>query len=197
MPKAPRADTRTRILDAALDLFHAQGVAATGLDQILTASGAGKGQLYHFFADKDELVLEAMRHHRSQLASGAIPLKRDLRTWKDLEEWFAFFLGAQRSMQCARSCPIGTIAGELTAKEGPLRDEARAIFDEAREPLRHLFAALRDAGKLRASVDPRELADFCYVVMQGGMLVGKVERSPLPFENAVRQALQHVRSLRA
>ena len=48
--------TRERILEAASELFYRQGVTATGLDQVVTASGTGKGQLYHYFADKRELV---------------------------------------------------------------------------------------------------------------------------------------------
>lgn len=190
-------DARTRILETALDLFHAQGVSATGLGQILEASETGKSQFYHYFASKEELVLEVMRHFRGKLASGEIPLKHELSTWKDLEEWFEFFLDHQRATRCARSCPIGTIASEITEEKSPLRAEATSIFRAAREPLIGLFASLRAKGELKRSADPEALADFCYAIMQGGLLVSKIERRPEPFENAVRHALAHVRSLKA
>ena len=48
--------TRERILETASELFYRQGVTATGLDQVIIASRTGKGQLYHYFADKRELV---------------------------------------------------------------------------------------------------------------------------------------------
>ncbi len=41
-------ETRREILAAAADLFHKQGVVATSPDQIIDASGTGKGQFYHF-----------------------------------------------------------------------------------------------------------------------------------------------------
>ncbi len=189
-------DARTRILETAFDLFHAQGVSATGIDQILADSGTGKGQFYHYFESKDDLVLHVMRHFRAKLASGEIPLKQELRTWKDLEDWFGFFLTAQADMKCERSCPIGTIAGELRDGAGPLREEACAIFAGAKQPLARLFTVMRVQGKLKRSVDPEALADFCYAIMQGGLLVGKIERRTEPFQNAVRHALAHVRSLR-
>ena len=47
--------TREQILDAASELFYREGVAATGLDQIVAASRPGKGWLYHYFAGKREL----------------------------------------------------------------------------------------------------------------------------------------------
>jgi len=45
------------VLDAARDLFHRRGVTATGLGEVIAASGTGKGQIYHYFADKPDLVL--------------------------------------------------------------------------------------------------------------------------------------------
>jgi len=190
-------DARTRILETALDLFHGQGVNATGLGQILDASGTGKSQFYHYFSSKDDLVLEVMKHFRGKIASGEIPVPRDLATWRDLEEWFDFFLDHQRATKCVRSCPIGTIASDITENKGPLRDEATSIFRAGRLPLIALFTSLRAQGKLKRSTDPEELADFCYTVMQGGLLVSKIERRSEPFENAVRHALAHVRSLQS
>lgn len=40
---------RAAIVDTAARLFRRQGYAATGLQQILAASGAPKGSLYHYF----------------------------------------------------------------------------------------------------------------------------------------------------
>src|SRR6266852_1400144 len=46
-------ETRREILAAAADLFHKQGVVATSPDQIIDASGTGKGQFYHYFKNKE------------------------------------------------------------------------------------------------------------------------------------------------
>ncbi|MED7827363.1 TetR/AcrR family transcriptional regulator [Streptomyces chiangmaiensis] len=50
------AMTRSRIVEAAAELFHVDGVHAVTLDDVRAASGTSKSQLYHHFADKDELV---------------------------------------------------------------------------------------------------------------------------------------------
>jgi len=42
---------------AAADLMLLGGVAETSLDAVLAATGTSKSQLYHYFADKDDLVL--------------------------------------------------------------------------------------------------------------------------------------------
>src|SRR5262249_33808870 len=46
-------ETRRQILEAARDLFHKQGVVATSPDQVIEASGTGKGQFYHYFKNKE------------------------------------------------------------------------------------------------------------------------------------------------
>src|SRR6516165_6104088 len=51
------AATRSRIVKAAADLMYEHGVDRTSLDEVMAASGVSKSQLYHYFADKDALVL--------------------------------------------------------------------------------------------------------------------------------------------
>ncbi len=46
---------RQAILDAALDVFAANGFAATRLDEIAEKAGVAKGTIYLFFKDKEDL----------------------------------------------------------------------------------------------------------------------------------------------
>src|SRR5262249_56512309 len=64
MPDKPRTErgraSRERIVERAAELFAERGVAATSLDEVLAAAGAGKSQLYHYFRGRDELVAAAV-----------------------------------------------------------------------------------------------------------------------------------------
>ena len=53
---APLAPTRTRILEASVELFGARGVDAVSLDEIAAAVGVRKQTVLYWFASKDELV---------------------------------------------------------------------------------------------------------------------------------------------
>jgi AcrR family transcriptional regulator len=55
MPASPGA-TRSRILDAAIDLFGRRGVDATSLDEIAGRVGVRKQTLLYWFPSKDDLV---------------------------------------------------------------------------------------------------------------------------------------------
>lgn len=49
------AGTRRRLLAAARDEFAALGIAGARVDQIATAAGSTKSQIYHYFVSKDAL----------------------------------------------------------------------------------------------------------------------------------------------
>jgi AcrR family transcriptional regulator len=52
----PRKGARTRILDAAYELFSRRGINAVGIDQIIAEAPVAKATLYHHFASKEDLV---------------------------------------------------------------------------------------------------------------------------------------------
>ncbi len=60
--------TRQKILATAAARIHDQGVKATSIDEVLAASGTGKSQFYHYFANKADLVREVLAYQFNQLA---------------------------------------------------------------------------------------------------------------------------------
>ena len=69
--RAEAEQTRQRILDAALQVFHERGVSRTTLEQVARAAGLTRGAVYWHFANKTELFF-AMREQISHplLAKG-------------------------------------------------------------------------------------------------------------------------------
>jgi AcrR family transcriptional regulator len=59
---------RTRVLDAALDLFAQHGVSGTSLQMIADAVGITKAAVYHQFRTKDNIVLAVTERELFRLA---------------------------------------------------------------------------------------------------------------------------------
>jgi AcrR family transcriptional regulator len=60
---------RERLMQAAAELFYAQGMAATGIDAITARAGVARKSLYNNFSSKDELILAYIEErHREWLA---------------------------------------------------------------------------------------------------------------------------------
>lgn len=59
---AAQHDSRTRLLEAAQNVFRTKGYAASTVDDICEAAGVTKGSFFHHFKSKEELTLSAAAH---------------------------------------------------------------------------------------------------------------------------------------
>lgn len=193
---AIKSETRMRMINAALDLFHQQGVNATSIDQILAQSGTGKSQFTHYFKNKDGLVHATLQFLHEVIQSGQTPTGYDIKSWKDLEGWFQTYIDFQKSVNNERSCPIGTIGNDISNDQELLRQDVKFFLQWSRSQMARFFAEKKAAGEMSPSANPDALADFCISIMQGGMLLTKMKRDTDMFENAAAQALAYIRSLR-
>jgi AcrR family transcriptional regulator len=182
------------MIRAAADLFHKQGVHATSPDDVLDASGTGKGQFYHYFKSKEGLVHEVLQTHLEAIRTGTAPLKYDIESWEDLERWFRAHLELQKSFRMTRGCPFGTVGNEVTENDELIRQDLCLIFEVVRSRLSAFFIMQKAKGAMPKTIDEGALADFCMATVQGAMLIGKIERSPRPVETTVAEALRHLRN---
>ena len=102
--RAKQVDARrNRILDAAERVFHAQGVAATTLQQIAAAAEVTRGAVYHHFRDKQDFALQVVDAYMVGV-HGALDASLADRERPPLDRVRAFFdLVAER-----RRAPPGT-----------------------------------------------------------------------------------------
>jgi AcrR family transcriptional regulator len=54
------ANTRDRLLDAAMDVFARRGYHGTTVDDIVASSGTSKGAFYHYFPSKQGIFIELL-----------------------------------------------------------------------------------------------------------------------------------------
>ncbi len=191
------ADTRLRIIQAAADLFHKQGVRATSPDEVIEASDTGKGQFYHYFKNKEGLVHEVLQAHLDAIRTGTAPLKYEIESWEDLERWFAAHVELQKHFRMTRGCPFGTIGNEVTENDELIRQDLSLIFEVVKNKLAAFFIKEKARGAILPSADEDALADFCIATVQGAMLVGKIKRNSRTVEATVREALSHLRHFAA
>jgi TetR/AcrR family transcriptional repressor of nem operon len=185
--------TRLRIVRTAADLFHKKGVVATSPDEIIEASGTGKGQFYHYFKNKDGLVHEVLSVYLSAIEKGLTPVNYDIRSWADLEKWFFDHLELQTTFSMTRGCPFGTIGNGVTEDDELIRVDLMRIFDTVRGKLSAFFIMEKARGRLMPEADETKLAEFCLATVQGAMLMGKIRRDADVVEVTMRQALEHLK----
>jgi AcrR family transcriptional regulator len=168
-----RGTARARLLAAADELFSANGIAATPVDEAVRRAGVATMTLYHHFEGKDALVAAYLheRHARwmrrwaRHVDAASDPDERLLAIFDALGEW-AGEGGA------ARGCAFVDAAAELSDRAHPAWREIEAH----KRDLRDRLEALAGSG---GQTDPRAVADRLLLIYEGtlsALLIGHVER---------------------
>jgi len=134
--------TRQAIVGAADRLFYQRGFEHTSFADIAAAVEISRGNFYHHFKSKDEILAEVIEHRRGKTrdllacweSASVSPLER-LRSFTDI-------LIANSSKIKMHGCPVGTLCTELAKLRHPARDDANALFVQFRVWLKAQFIAL-------------------------------------------------------
>jgi AcrR family transcriptional regulator len=189
------AATRERIVAAAATEIFKRGVAGTTLEHIKQAAGVSSSQLYHYFADKDALVLAVVDHQAQAVLDNQQPLLAHLDSLPALRAWRDHLVAIQRRMSCAGGCPLGTLGGELAETDPAARAEVAAGFYRWEAAIRHGLMAMHERGELAAGSDPERLATATLAALQGGLMLTQITRKTTPLEAALDEMLAHIAAL--
>jgi len=183
--------TRDSIVDAAAQLMYTNGVAATSLDKILAACGAGKSQMYHYFKNKNQMVEAVIERYLETILANQ-PQIYDLDSWEKFDLWVEQLLDVQRGPGGPIACPLGNLSGELGDDEkiAPLLDKA---YREWESHLTRGLETLRDNGLLNADADPGRLAQSTLACLQGGLLLAHVRRDITPLVDVLGIAIANLK----
>ncbi|MFI9201354.1 TetR/AcrR family transcriptional regulator [Streptomyces sp. NPDC053048] len=169
---------RDRLIQAAQELFFAEGIRAVGVERLLTVSGVGRASFYRHFASKDDLVIEVLQG-------------RD-RTWR---QWLAEAVRARGNDPLAvfdalaeegaggdfRGCAFINAVAEIADTDSPVR---RIAAEHKRAVTEFIAGLLADAGHR----DSPALAEEFVLLMDGSTVTATRERSTEPIRRAQRIA---------
>jgi TetR/AcrR family transcriptional regulator, transcriptional repressor for nem operon len=191
------AATRSAIVDAAAELMYVNGVAATSLDEVLTAAAVGKSQFYRHFADKADLGRAVISRRAEETMAKQTERLRDLDSFPGLRRWGDAFVQRSALRRGAWGCELGSLSAELADSDELSRLRLAHHFQEWEILLSQAFDRMRDSGALRGDVDSMRLAIAVLAAIQGGYLLAQAAHDSAPMEVAVDMAIDHVRGYAA
>jgi len=180
-------------VERAAELFAERGVAATSLDEVLAAAGAGKSQLYHYFRGRDELVAAAVGLRCTQVLAGLTRALGAVASLAELELALAGFAHEYEQMGLP-GCPIGSLAAEVAGRNEDARLQTAAAFGAWERLFADALNRMRDRGELRADASPAVLATALLASIEGGMVLSQARKDPGSLRIAVEAGLARVRT---
>ncbi len=181
------ADTRSRILQAAMELFWEKGFGSTSIADILSRAQVNSGSLYHVFPGKQDLLVAVLETYRD----GIGPMLLDP-VWEGVEdpiERIFALLAKYRELivqtDCLYGCPIGSLALELHEPDPIVRERMVENFNAWTDAIRTCLEHADD--RLAESADRQALAEFVLTVMEGAVMQARTHRDVAYFDRAVGQ----------
>lgn len=175
---------RERMVYSAAQLVRAQGVAATGVREVIEHSDTPRGSFQHYFpGGKDQLVGEAVVW-AGDFAAGWVRSYRDRTRKPTPAGLFAHVVGWWKQDFTARGfrrgCPLMATVADRGGQDSSLDEAARTALDTWERALTSELVRM-DVSRRRA----RRLATVMLSALEGAIMIARVRRSTEPFDAVV------------
>jgi TetR/AcrR family transcriptional repressor of nem operon len=187
--------TRERIVAAAAELMSQRGVARTTIEDIQEAAAVSTSQMYHYFADKGDLVAAVIDFQTDQVLAVQHQGLDRLECLDDLRRWRDIMVDMVRGLGCVGGCPIGSLTSQLTETDPIARARLARSFAQWETMIRDGLNVIAARGDLADDTDVDTLALAMLAAIQGGLLLSQVRRDTAPLEAAVDTTIEHLRIL--
>ena len=186
------SDTRSKIIEAAMELFWLKGYGSTSISDILSRTQLNSGSLYHFFPGKQDLLVAVLEAYRDGIDEMLLKPAWDGEP-DSVERVFkllALYRGLILQTDCTYGCPIGSLALELHEADPVVRERLAENFANWVQAVR---ACLEEAAdRFPANTDFQALAEFVLTVMEGGVMQARTHRDVGYFDRNIAQLRAHI-----
>ncbi|MFG3442481.1 TetR/AcrR family transcriptional regulator [Nonomuraea sp. NPDC047897] len=177
--------TAERLIESAQQLLWERGYVGTSPKAIQQLAGAGQGSMYHHFAGKPDLALQAIRRSAEELRAQAE--EKFSQPGTAYERIAAYLL---RERDVLRGCRVGRLAHDPEVAGSPaLREPLGETFAYLRRRIEELLEEGLEQGEFVGGMVPADVAAALVAVVQGAYVLAQSAGSVQEFERAVRGGL--------
>ncbi|HEX4029427.1 MAG TPA: TetR/AcrR family transcriptional regulator [Terracidiphilus sp.] len=186
-----RHESKTRILQAAMNVIRAKGYTATRIEDICEAAGVTKGSFFHHFATKEELAIAAADYW-SEVTSAFFAESAYHHATDPLDRLLAYIdlrKAMLRGELAEFTCLAGTMAQEVYATHPAIRDACgESISGHAATLIPDIQAAIEKHG-VQDDWSAESLALMTQVAIQGAFVLAKARQNV----SVAADSLDHLR----
>jgi TetR/AcrR family transcriptional regulator, transcriptional repressor for nem operon len=175
-----RPGKRERLIAAAMQLLHQQGIERTTLADIAKAADVPAGNVYYYFKTKDEVIAAVIEAHVQQVQATLAAIDTRRRSPKSRLKAFVREFTAQSEMVAQYGCPLGSLCSELDKR---VERSGLPAAELMRLPIEWAEDQFRSLGR----PDARDLAFDLLAAYEGSALLANTLRDPDILSRAARR----------
>ena len=175
-----RPGKRERLVAAATQLVHQQGVERTTLADIAKAADVPPGNVYYYFKTKDEVIEAVIQAHAEQVRTTLALIDARHRSPKSRLKALVRELTAQGEIVAQYGCPLGSLCSELDKR---IKDSGLPAAELMRLPIEWAQQQFRSLGR----PDARDLAFDLLAAYEGSALLANTMHDPEILSGAARR----------
>ena len=182
--------TREVVIEAATRLIHLQGYQNTTLDDVLTASGVGKGNFYHYFKSKEDLGFAILdRVIEAFISRGIEPcfVDQDAPRVGQIRCFLGRVREAVEARNCVGGCLFGNLAAELADVHEGFRTRLATLFARWNARLTQALDEARARGEVTEECRPQAVEHFLVASIEGAMLLTKLTKDIAVMDRCVEE----------
>jgi len=178
----PKPDTRRKLVQAGLQIMHAGGYAAAGIQSIVERVDVPKGSFYNHFPSKEAFAAEVIDAYfeRAEERLRAIFGQFTIPPLERLEAYFDELIAAFRATAFARGCLLGNVSAEVADHSAPMRERLVEHFATWGNYFEACIAEGQRGGAIGAQLPAPVLARFILNSWEGALLRMRAEQSDVP-----------------
>jgi AcrR family transcriptional regulator len=175
-----RPGKRERLIAAAMQLLHQQGIERTTLADIAKAADVPAGNVYYYFKTKDEVIAAVIEAHAQQIKTTLAFIDTRHRSPKSRLKAFVREFTAQSETVAQYGCPLGSLCSELDKRVKESRLPAAELM---RLPIEWAEDQFRSLGR----PDAHDLAFDLLAAYEGSALLANTMHDPDVLSRAARR----------
>lgn len=165
----PREFDEQAVLDAAQLTFRTHGYAGTSLQQLMEATGLGKGSLYGAFGDKRGLYLRVLDDYARRSVAG---VESALERSPAIEALREHLLTIARSSTAGPSCLLASSTAELAGVDADVGQCVVEAFGTLQQRYASAVARAQEEGDVARDADAAVLGGLLLAVGRGVEALG-------------------------
>lgn len=188
------SELREKLLDAALKEVKKSGYNGASINDILNEAGGKKGSLYHHFGSKKDLILKMIEERvNDELKDEWVDLEKDNNN--NLDDLINLIKDSSQR-DCINGCVLGTLMQEISYEDEDFNEALNKSLDVWQEVFKTKLKKAQEKKEIREDIDIDELSTFLMAILQGAMLITKMQGNDTRYNKSINQVIDYLNTLR-